>query len=109
MGERALVVAGLGATFTEQGQRFAREAATGADALLVFPIPPTRASRSTPELPGRYHEAVAEASGLPLIAFQLQPALGGVLFSREVLARLLAVDASSRSRRRPSTPAGSRC
>lgn len=94
VGDRVLVVAGLGATFTEQGQRFAREAATiGAHALLVFPIPAYQGEPLDPEIPVRYHQAVGEASGLPLIAFQLQPALGGVLFSREVLARLLAVDA----------------
>src|SRR4029078_8475752 len=35
-----------------------------------------------------------EASGLPLIAFQLQPALGGVNFPAETIERIMAVDAS---------------
>jgi 4-hydroxy-tetrahydrodipicolinate synthase len=35
---------------------------------------------------------VAEASGLPLIAFQLQPALGGVNFSAEAIERIMSVD-----------------
>ena len=35
---------------------------------------------------------MAEASGLPLIAFQLQPALGGVNFSAETIERIMSVD-----------------
>jgi 4-hydroxy-tetrahydrodipicolinate synthase len=45
-----------------------------------------------PEIPARYHREVHEACGLPLIAFQLQPALGGVNFSRAVLERLMTED-----------------
>jgi 4-hydroxy-tetrahydrodipicolinate synthase len=94
VGGRVVVVAGLAATFTEQGRRFAREAAMiGADALLVFPIPAYQGEPLDPVLAVRYHEAVGEAGGLPMIAFQLQPALGGVLFPPDALARLLAVDA----------------
>jgi 4-hydroxy-tetrahydrodipicolinate synthase len=39
----------------------------------------------------RYHRAVAEV-GVPLIVFQLQPALGGVHFSTETLRRLIDID-----------------
>ncbi|HKF77349.1 MAG TPA: dihydrodipicolinate synthase family protein, partial [Candidatus Dormibacteraeota bacterium] len=45
-----------------------------------------------PEIPASYHRAVAEASGLPLIAFQLQPALGGVNFSAEAIGAIMSVD-----------------
>jgi len=35
---------------------------------------------------------VARGCGLPLVAFQLQPALGGVIFSEETLRRIAAID-----------------
>ncbi len=90
---RALLVAGLAASFTEQARRLARDtAAAGAEALLVFPIPAYQGEPLDPELPAAYHAAVAEASGLPLIAFQLQPALGGVNFSEEAITRVMSVD-----------------
>ena len=90
---RALVVAGLAASFTEQARRLARDtAAAGAEALLVFPIPAYQGEPLDPELPAAYHAAVAEASELPLIAFQLQPALGGVNFSEEAITRVMSVD-----------------
>ncbi len=90
---RATVVAGLGASFTEQAVRTAREtAAVGPDALLVFPIPAYQGEPLDPEIPVAYHAAVGEASGLPLIAFQLQPALGGVLFAPETMRRLMSMD-----------------
>jgi len=85
-GGRVLVVAGLAASFTEQACRLAADTArAGADALLVFPISAYQGEPLDPEIPASYHRAVAEASGLPLIAFQLQPALGGVNFSAETI------------------------
>ncbi len=93
VGDKVTIVAGLSASFTDQATRVATDTArAGADALLVFPISAYQGQPLNPEIPVRYHRAVAEASGLPLIAFQLQPALGGVNFSRESLERLLAVD-----------------
>jgi 4-hydroxy-tetrahydrodipicolinate synthase len=38
-----------------------------------------------------YHKAIANASGLPLILFQLAPIFGGVNFKRETLLRLLDI------------------
>jgi 4-hydroxy-tetrahydrodipicolinate synthase len=93
VGDRTLIVAGLAGSFTEQAGRLAADAAcAGARALLVFPIPVYQGEPLDPEIPVRYHRAVHEASGLPLIAFQLQPALGGVNFSLEVLERLMTVE-----------------
>src|SRR5215467_2209707 len=93
-GGRALVVAGLAASFTEQARRLAADTArAGADALLVFPISTYQGEPLDPEIPASYHRAVAEASGLPLIAFQLQPALGGVNFSAEAIERIMSIDA----------------
>ena len=87
------VIAGLSANFTEQaveeGKR-ARDA--GAQGLLVFPIPAYQGTPLDPAIPVAYHEAVAQGCGLPMIAFQLQPALGGVIFSEETLQRIAAID-----------------
>jgi 4-hydroxy-tetrahydrodipicolinate synthase len=93
VGDQVTVVAGLAASFTDQAVRLARDtAAAGAKALLVFPIPAYLGVPLNPAIPEGYHQAIADSCGLPLIAFQLQPALGGVLFSTEALSRLLAVD-----------------
>src|SRR5262249_55020788 len=93
VGSRALVVAGLAASFTEQAGRLAADTArAGAGALLVFPISAYQGEPLDPEIPASYHRAIAEASGLPLIAFQLQPALGGVNFSAEAIERTMSVD-----------------
>ncbi len=92
-GGRALVVAGLAASFTEQARQLAADTArAGADALLVFPISAYQGEPLDPEIPAAYHRAVAEASDLPLIAFQLQPALGGVNFSAETIEAVMSVD-----------------
>jgi 4-hydroxy-tetrahydrodipicolinate synthase len=87
------IVAGLSAQFTAQAVEEAKRAeAAGASALLVFPIPAYQGIPLDPGIPVAYHEAVAEGCGLPLIAFQLQPALGGVIFSEETLRRIAAID-----------------
>ena len=87
------VIAGLSATFTEQaveeGKR-ARDA--GAQGLLMFPIPAYQGTPLDPAIPVAYHEAVARGVGLPMVAFQLQPALGGVIFSEETLRRIAEID-----------------
>jgi 4-hydroxy-tetrahydrodipicolinate synthase len=90
---RALVVAGLAATFTEQAVKISRDtAALGIDAFLVFPIPAYQGAPLDPEIPVGYHRAIFDATGVPLIAFQLQPALGGVVFEPDAIARLIEVD-----------------
>jgi len=89
---RCLVVAGVAGPSTAQAVVNARAAqAAGADALLVFPIPAFLGEPLNPEVPYRYHAAIAEAVDLPLILFQLQPALGGVLYTTEVLHRLIEI------------------
>ncbi len=92
VGDRVPVIAGLGAQFTEQAVKVARECrAVGAAGLLVFPIPAYQGQPLDPEVPVRYHAAIGEASGLPLVLFNLQPALGGVLFEPATLQRLCQV------------------
>lgn len=87
-----MMVAGLGGPYTDQAVVQAKDyKAAGADALLVFPIPAYLSSPLDPEIPVRYHQAIAEV-GVPMILFQLQPALGGVNYDRTTLERLLAID-----------------
>lgn len=86
------VVAGLGASFTEQAVKLAQQAkSAGANALLVFPIGAFQGVPLDPDVPHGYHAAVAEV-GLPLILFQLQPALGGAEYPAEVIERLASID-----------------
>ena len=87
------VIAGLSAMFTAQGVEEARRAeGAGAAGLLVFPIPAYQGSPLDPAIPVAYHEAIARGCGLPLVAFQLQPALGGVIFAEDTLRRIAAID-----------------
>jgi dihydrodipicolinate synthase/N-acetylneuraminate lyase len=86
------IVAGLAGPSTDAAIRQARDfKAAGADALLVFPIPAYLSQPLDPRIPVAYHEAIAEV-GLPLILFQLQPALAGVNYEAEVLAAMASVD-----------------
>jgi 4-hydroxy-tetrahydrodipicolinate synthase len=86
------VVGGIAGPSTAQGVANARAArAAGADALLVFPISAFLGQPLNPEVPYRYHAAIAEAVDLPLILFQLQPALGGVLYTTEILHKLITI------------------
>ncbi len=81
------IVAGLGASFTAQAVKYAREyREAGAECLLVFPITAYLGKPLSSEVPYRYHKAIAEESGLPLILFTLQPALGGTDFARRDVA-----------------------
>jgi len=86
------IVAGLAGPSTDAAVRQARDfKAAGADALLVFPIPAYLSSPLNPEVPVAYHAAIAEV-GLPLILFQLQPALAGVNYENDVLQAMAEVD-----------------
>lgn len=85
-------IVGVGGPFTAQAVQQARDFKdAGADALLIFPIPAYLSSPLDPRIPLRYHEAIA-AVGLPLILFQLQPALGGVNYDAETLRQLIDID-----------------
>ena len=86
------VVGGVAGPSTAQGIANAQAAqAAGADALLVFPISAFLGQPLNPEVPYRYHAAIADAVDLPLILFQLQPALGGVLYTTETLHKLIGI------------------
>ncbi len=86
------IVAGLAGPSTEAAVRQAKDfRAAGADALLVFPIPAYLSEPLDVRVPVAYHEAVATV-GLPLILFQLQPALGGLNFEPDTLRALASID-----------------
>src|SRR4051794_16646702 len=86
------IVAGLAGPSTDAAVRQAREfKAAGADALLVFPIPAYLSEPLDVRVPVQYHEAIA-AVGLPLILFQLQPALAGLNFEPETLRAIASVE-----------------
>lgn len=87
---RCALIAGVGGPSTASAvsnANAAREA--GADALLVFPTPAFLNEPLDREIPYRYHQAIAEASGLPIVVFQLGPIFGGLNYPEEALARLL--------------------
>ncbi len=86
------VVAGLAGPFTSQAVSQAHDyKAAGASALLVFPIAAYLSSPLACEIPLEYHRQIASV-GLPLILFQLQPALGGVNFDTDTLRQLIDID-----------------
>ena len=61
---RLPIVAGLGGPFTRQAVAQARDfKAAGAARLLVFPIPAYLSAPLDPQVPLRYHQAIAERSG----------------------------------------------
>lgn len=89
---RCRVVAGIGGPSTRDAVAnalIAREA--GADALLVFPVPAFLSTPLRTDVVVGYHQAIADAAALPIVLFQLQPALGGVLYPPDVLDGLMAI------------------
>ena len=89
-GGRCAIIAGVGGPGTltaESNARATRDA--GADALLVFPTPAYLNDPLDPEIPYNYHKAIARASGLPLIVFQLGPIFGGINYTPEALTKVL--------------------
>jgi 4-hydroxy-tetrahydrodipicolinate synthase len=93
LGGKIPVVACLFAQSTaeavELGQRH-REA--GADALMIFPPMAFYGTPLPPEIPEAYYGTIANEVGLPLVAFQLLSALGGVEYTPEALRRILLID-----------------
>jgi 4-hydroxy-tetrahydrodipicolinate synthase len=89
---RLPVLAGIGAPSTSAAVGLARDALdAGANGLVVFPHPVFVGEPLPWQVPYEYHRAIAEAVDLPMVIFQLQPSLAGVLFSREALLRLVSI------------------
>jgi 4-hydroxy-tetrahydrodipicolinate synthase len=88
VGDELGVVSGLIASHTGQAVELARELKqAGADGLLVFSPPAFTGDPLPEELVMRYFAALAEV-GLPLVAFNLTPKLGGTVLSPSTLRRL---------------------
>ena len=86
------IIAGIAGPSTAAAVRQATEfKAAGADGFLVFPIPAYLSEPLNPRVPVAYHEAIAQV-GLPLIIFQLQPALAGLNFEPDTLRAMAAVE-----------------
>jgi 4-hydroxy-tetrahydrodipicolinate synthase len=92
IGDRMPVIAGLPAQFTHQAIAFGRDyKAAGASALLVFPLSAFQGAPLDPDVVVRYHTAVGDGAGLPLVIFNLMPSLGGVLLPAEIIERLCSL------------------
>ncbi|MCS7230419.1 MAG: dihydrodipicolinate synthase family protein [Candidatus Kryptonium sp.] len=63
----------------------------GADGIVVFPIPAYAGQPLPFEIPYRYHKAINDEVDIPLVLFQLQPALSGVLYDEETLVKLARI------------------
>lgn len=89
-GGRCAIIAGVGGPSTLTAIANAKAARqAGADGLLVFPTPAFLNDPLDTRIIYDYHLAIAEASGLPLIVFQLGPIFGGVNYPPEALAKVL--------------------
>jgi 4-hydroxy-tetrahydrodipicolinate synthase len=85
-------IVGVAGPYTAAAVQQARDfKSVGAAALLVFPIPAYLSSPLDRRIPHDYHRAIGEV-GLPMILFQLQPALGGVNFDTQTLRRLIDIE-----------------
>jgi 4-hydroxy-tetrahydrodipicolinate synthase len=86
------IIAGIAGPSTDAAVRQAREfRAAGANGFLVFPIPAYLSEPLDTRVPVAYHSAIAEI-GLPLIMFQLQPALAGVNYEPDTLRAIASVE-----------------
>ncbi|HVP05006.1 MAG TPA: dihydrodipicolinate synthase family protein [Dehalococcoidia bacterium] len=88
---RVPVLAGVGG-HTDLACDMARDAMhAGVSGVVVFPHPVFAGEPQSPDVIYEHNAAIAKATGLPTVVFQLQPSLGGVLFSRETLLRLASI------------------
>lgn len=89
---RCAVVAGvMGATTAGAVQLAQVYRDAGVDGLVVFPNAAFRNDPLDPRIPVAYHLAVAQATDMPIVLFQLAPVFGGVNFTRETLLKLLDI------------------
>lgn len=89
---KCYIVAGVGGPGTLTAIANAKAARdAGADVLLVFPTPAFLNDPLDLNIAYGYHREIAEASGLPLIVFQLGPVFGGVNYAPEALAKVLTL------------------
>ena len=86
------IISGLFASFTDQAVKLAIQAKeAGADAVLVFPPTAFRGPKAT-EVVYNYYKAIAEKADIPMVAFQLQEELGGLIFDEETLLKITEIE-----------------
>lgn len=86
------IIAGVMGASTAQAVRGATDAAAaGADAVMVFPTGAFLGEPVDAEIIYRHHAAIAEAVDIPQVLFQLQSALGGVIYGGDVIRRLAEI------------------
>jgi 4-hydroxy-tetrahydrodipicolinate synthase len=91
IGDRAIIVSGVLCEESGALQRHAADAqAAGADALLVFP-PFSWALSQEAGFVLRHHQAVAEATDMPMMLYQAGVRAGTLAYPPETLARLVAL------------------
>lgn len=85
------IIAGLHARNTKEAIDSAKEVKeAGANGLLVFPHPAFVGDTSG-EVIYKYHSVISENVGIPIVIFNLQPALGGIEYSPETLRKLSSI------------------
>ncbi|CUU07996.1 4-hydroxy-tetrahydrodipicolinate synthase [Candidatus Thermokryptus mobilis] len=86
------VLCGLTTRYTKEAVEEAKLISkVGADAIVVFPIPAYAGNPLPLEIPYQYHKAISDAVDLPLVLFQLQPSLSGVLYDERTLVKLASI------------------
>ncbi len=89
---RMPIISGLSARCTEEAVKCGKELIrAGADALLVFPIGAFMGQPLDWKVPYNYYKSLSDGINAPLVAFQLQPGLGGALFNEETILKILSV------------------
>lgn len=89
---RVKVLGGVMGTTTQSAIALAKMyREEGVDGLVIFPNAAFRNDPLDPRIPVDYHRVIAEAGELPVVLFQLAPVFGGVVFSEEVLVKLLSL------------------
>lgn len=87
-----VLIAGTGAESRRRTLRLTRMAAdAGADAVLVQP-PAFYTGAMTPEVLVEHYTAVADASSVPVLLYQVPPKFATVVFQNDVVARLAEHD-----------------
>jgi 4-hydroxy-tetrahydrodipicolinate synthase len=90
--DRCPVLAGITGGSTLDAVENARQAKrAGAQSLVIFPNAAFRNVPLDPIVARHHHQAIAEATDLPIVLFQLAPIFGGVRYTREVLLELMQI------------------
>jgi len=86
------LIAGIIGGSTENVVKEAKNAVScGADAFLIFPHATFKGEPQDTTLIYKYHEAIATETNKDLIIFNLQNALGGCLYTKETLKKLISI------------------